>query len=48
MVPVALRERRVVSMPARASADVEERAAFAVMRDLAARSRALPADTKRY
>ena len=47
--PVALRERvgegtgkqlerRVMSMRARASADVEERAVFAVMRDLAARS----------
>jgi transposase len=57
--PVALRERvgegtgkqlerRVTSMRARASADVEERAVIAVMRDLAARSRALAADAKRY
>jgi transposase len=57
--PVALRERvgdgsgkqlerRVTSMRARASADIEERAVFAVMRDLAARSRALAADARRY
>jgi transposase len=57
--PVALRERvgdgsgkqlerRVMSMRARASADIEERAVFAVMRDLAARSRALAADARRY
>ena len=57
--PVALRERvgegtgkqlerRVSSMRARASADIEERAVFAVMRDLSARSRALAADARRY
>ncbi len=57
--PVALRERvgdgtgkqlerRVKSMRARAKADIEERAVFAVMRDLAARSRALAADAQRY
>jgi transposase len=41
-------ERRVLSMRARTSADVEERAVFGVMRDLAARSRALAADARRY
>jgi transposase len=41
-------ERRVTSMRARATADVEERTAFGVMRDLAARSRSLAADAKRY
>jgi transposase len=41
-------ERRVTSIRARASADIEERAVFAVMRDLAARSRALAADARRY
>ncbi|MDP9228835.1 MAG: IS110 family transposase [Actinomycetota bacterium] len=41
-------ERRVMSMRARASADIEERAVFGVMRDLAARSRALAADARRY
>ena len=57
--PVALRERvgegtgkqlerRVLSMRARASGDIEERAVFGVMRDLAARSRALAIDAKRY
>lgn len=57
--PVALRERigegtgkqlerRVLSMRARANADIEERFVFGVMRDLAARSRALAADAKRY
>jgi transposase len=57
--PVALRERvgegtgkqlerRLMSMRARTSADVEERAVFAVMRDLAARSHALAADARRY
>ncbi len=57
--PVALRERvgegtgkqlerRVSSMRARAGADIEQRAVFAVMRDLAARSRALAADARRY
>jgi transposase len=57
--PVALRERvgegtgkqlerRLLSMRARTNSDVEERAVFGVMRDLAARSRALAADAKRY
>jgi transposase len=57
--PVALRERigegtgkqlerRVTSMRARANADIEERIVFGVMRDLAARSRALAADANRY
>jgi transposase len=57
--PVALRgrvgegtgkqlERRLLSMRARPGADVEERAVFGVMRDLAARSRALATDAKRY
>lgn len=57
--PVALRERvgdgtgkqlerRLLSMRARPSADIDERAVFGVMRDLAARSRALAADAKRY
>jgi transposase len=57
--PVALRERigdgtgkqlerRIMSLRARAGADVEERAVFGVMRDLAARSRALAADARRY
>ena len=57
--PVALRERvgdgtgkqlerRVMSLRARASADFDERAVFGVMRDLAARSRALAADATRY
>jgi hypothetical protein len=41
-------ERRVMSMRARAGAGVEERAVFGVMRDLAARSRALAADARRY
>src|SRR3954453_15652066 len=41
-------ERRILSMRARPSADIEERAAFAVMRDLAAHSRTLAADAKRY
>lgn len=41
-------ERRIASMRARTNADVEERAVFDVMRDLAARSRALGADAKRY
>jgi hypothetical protein len=35
-------------MRPRTSADIEERAVFGVMRDLAARSRALAADAKRY
>jgi hypothetical protein len=57
--PVALRERvgegtgkqlerRVLSMRKRATADVEERAVFRVMRDLAARSRTLAVDANRY
>jgi transposase len=57
--PVALRERvgegtgkqlerRLLSIRARTSGDIEERAVFGVMRDLAARSRALAADAKRY
>jgi transposase len=57
--PVALRERigdgtgkqlerRLLSMRSRTSSDIEERAVFGVMRDLAARSRALAADAKRY
>jgi hypothetical protein len=41
-------ERRILSMRARRSADVETRVVFAVMRDLAARSRALAADARRY
>src|SRR4051794_35089382 len=41
-------ERRLLSMRARASSDIEERVVFGVMRDLAARSRALAADAKRY
>lgn len=41
-------ERRIISMRARASAGLEERAVFAVMRDLAKRSRALAADASRY
>jgi transposase len=57
--PVALRERvgegtgkqlerRLLSMRSRSSADIEERAVFGVLRDLAARSRALAADAQRY
>jgi transposase len=57
--PIALRERvgrgtgrqierRIRSMRARPGADLEERVAFAVMRDLAAHSRALGADAERY
>jgi transposase len=41
-------ERRVMSIRARATADIEERVAFGVMRDLAAPSRALAADARRY
>ncbi|MGH3610558.1 MAG: IS110 family transposase, partial [Pseudonocardiaceae bacterium] len=41
-------ERRVLSMRARSSAPLEERVAFSVMRDLAAHSRNLGADAKRY
>jgi hypothetical protein len=57
--PIALREhigdgtgkqleRRILSMRCRRDAGSEERLAFAVMRDLAARSRALGADAARY
>ncbi|MBN9623398.1 MAG: IS110 family transposase [Actinobacteria bacterium] len=57
--PIALRERvgrgtgkqierRILSMRRRPGADLEERVAFAVMRDLAAHSRALGADARRY
>jgi transposase len=57
--PVALRERigdgtgkqlerRLLSLRSRVGADIEERSVFGVMRDLAARSRALAADAKRY
>lgn len=41
-------ERRLLSMRTRPNADLEERTVFAVMRDLAAQSRALGADAKRY
>ena len=37
-----------MSIRARAGADVEERAVFDVMRDVAARSRALAVDARRY
>ncbi|MEO6857511.1 MAG: IS110 family transposase [Solirubrobacteraceae bacterium] len=57
--PIALRERigegtgkqlerRILSMRARSSAPLEERIAFSVMRDLAAHSRTLGSDAKRY
>jgi transposase len=57
--PIALRERvgkgtgrqierRILSMRSRPGVDLEERVAFAVMRDLAAHSRALGADAGRY
>jgi transposase len=57
--PIALRERvgggtgkqierRILSMRARPGVDLEERVAFAVMRDLAAHSKALGADAARY
>ncbi len=57
--PIALRERlgegsgrqlerRLARMRTRANMEVAERAALAVMRDLAARSRALTADAARY
>jgi transposase len=57
--PVALRERihegsgkqlerRLAKMRSRPDAEVAERVAFAVMRDLAARSRTLAADAARY
>jgi transposase len=41
-------ERRLLTMRSRVAGDVEERTVFGVMRDLAARSRALVADAKRY
>jgi transposase len=41
-------ERRLLSMRTRPHADLEERTVFAVMRDLAAHSRALGDDAKRY
>jgi transposase len=41
-------ERRLLSMRARPNADLEERTVFAVMRDLAAHSRALGTDARRY
>lgn len=41
-------ERRILSMRARPGADIETRAVFGVMRDLAARSRALARDARRY
>jgi hypothetical protein len=41
-------ERRLAKMRARKDAEVAERAAFAVMRDLAAHSRALAVDATRY
>ena len=57
--PIALRERvgrgtgkqierRILSMRRRPGADLEERVAFGVMRDLAAHSKALGADARRY
>jgi len=47
--PTAKRlDRRVMSMRAPAGADIEERAVFGVMRDFAARLRALAADARRY
>jgi transposase len=41
-------ERKILSMRARAHASIDERVAFAVLRDLAAHSRHLGADAKRY
>ena len=41
-------ERRILSMRARPNANLEERVAFSVMRDLANHSRTLGADAKRY
>ncbi len=41
-------ERRLGTMRARASAPADERTIFAVMRDLAARARALAVDARRY
>ncbi|MCA1700993.1 MAG: IS110 family transposase [Actinobacteria bacterium] len=57
--PIALRERigegtgkqlerRILSMRARSTVTLEERIAFSVMRDLAAHSRTLGVDAKRY
>jgi transposase len=41
-------ERRIMSMRAQPRADVETRTVFGVMRDLAARARALATDARRY
>lgn len=41
-------ERRILSLHARAQANIDERVAFGVLRDLAAHSRHLGADAKRY
>ena len=41
-------ERRIMSMRQRPGTDIETRTTFAVMRDTAARSRALAADAQRY
>lgn len=41
-------ERRILSMRSRSAATIEERIAFSVMHDLAAHSRDLSADAKRY
>ena len=41
-------ERRILSLRARPKVDLDEQVAFAVMRDLAAHSRALGQDAKRY
>ena len=41
-------ERKILSLRARAHASIDERVAFAVLRDLAAHSRHLGADAKRY
>ena len=46
--PASSSSGEILSMRARANASLEERVAFAVMRDLAAHSRALGADAKRY
>jgi transposase len=57
--PIALRERlgagtgkqlerRILALRARANVDLDEQVSFAVMRDLAAHSRALGRDAKRY
>jgi hypothetical protein len=41
-------DRRVATMRARASAPADERTVFAVIRDVAARSRALAVEARRY